>query len=221
MNGSNLKVNYIWFERLSYLQGLEHQERYRQSVLNDPSQIFIMGLEHPSVITLGKRGDSKLDLSLPHGPSQIDIQKTDRGGQATLHSPGQLVIYPIVSLATLGLGVRDFVLTLLRTTQMSLHNLGIETFEKNQSALYTANGKIAFFGLKVSHNITSHGLAINVCNDLSLFSMIRSCGIANESFDQTSNYCNATPRQLFQIWAKEQTQNFSELEHLTIEAQEV
>jgi lipoyl(octanoyl) transferase len=117
----------------------------------------------------------------------IELHISPRGGQATLHTPGQLVIYPCVHLTRIGIGVREYVSLLERTTQNFLKDLRIEsTPNPEEPGLYTKKGKIAFFGIRVTHAITSHGIAINVTNDLSLFKLIRSCGVEGETFDSVS-----------------------------------
>ena len=128
-----------------------------------------------------------------------------RGGQATLHAPGQLVIYPCVHLTRIGIGVREYVGLLERTTQNFLKDLEIDsTPNPNEPGLYTEKGKIAFFGIRVTHAIASHGIAINVTNDLSLFKLIRSCGVDGEAFDSISErkkkFPSAPLKQLFALW---------------------
>jgi lipoyl(octanoyl) transferase len=146
---------------------------------------FILGLEHPAVITLGRRAEHE-----EINPSnQIPIIKASRGGLATLHSEGQLVIYPIINIRKLNLGVSDYVDLLLRTTQKVFTDLGLETFIDDKNiGLYTKNGKIAFCGLQIKNGISLHGLSINISNDLNLFKNIRSCGYQDLALDSLSNY---------------------------------
>jgi lipoyl(octanoyl) transferase len=138
-----------------------------------------LGLEHPQVITLGKRGQAINDLlaSMETLREQgIKIIGTDRGGQATLHNPGQLVIYPIIPLRVWKLGVKDYVECLERATAIFLAEYGLDVTRGYEPGLYVEGKKIAAFGIRVLHGITLHGLAININNDLEAFKLIRQCG---------------------------------------------
>lgn len=160
----------------------------------------LLGCEHPATITLGRRATSDEILSYS---SDIPVFKIDRGGQATLHAPGQLVIYPIFSLRDTEMGVRDFVRLLLGTTTTILAELGIETENREDTGLYTKNGKICFVGLRVEKSVTRHGLSLNVSNDLDLFSAIRSCGVSAQRMDAVALHgVQASTESLFLNWAR-------------------
>ena len=162
-----------WLGLLDYDRALNIQQSLRQSVAQNSKRVYLMGLEHPSVITLGRRAKPELDI---YGGHSIPIVQTDRGGQATLHSPGQLVIYPILSVQDLGLGPRTLVRLILNTTAEILNRRLIATTEVQGAGLASSQGKLTFVGLRLSQGISTHGLAINVSNDLSLFRGIRPCG---------------------------------------------
>jgi lipoyl(octanoyl) transferase len=195
-----------WYGLTNYCVGLELQQQahrfalqYRQSV--------VIGLEHEPVITLGKRAEDKdfgetKEKDVEDG--DLKVVRIDRGGQATLHSPGQLVIYPVLALGQYKLGVADFVETLHQTTALLLHNYGIETTRNHSPGLYTEQGKIAFFGIRIEKGVSRHGLAINVSNDLALFRHIRSCGVENASLDKMSNHGGRKPalESLFSDWTE-------------------
>jgi lipoyl(octanoyl) transferase len=164
----------------------------------------ILGLEHPSVITLGYRANPEIEV-LPG--NQIRIEKIARGGYATIHSEGQLVIYPVVNLRTLGMGVRDYIYLLLETTGKILSRHGITSFINDEAlGLYTSRGKIAFCGIQVRHGVTQHGISININNDLSLFNSIRSCGSSSSQFDRLADYAGEVSlSELFSEWVHEFT----------------
>lgn len=190
--------------QISYEEGLTAQDQALAN-LNEKRIGEVLGLEHSAVITLGKRGRVELDLTASMEELQsrgIQLITSTRGGQATLHSPGQLVIYPCLNLKELGLGVRDYVCRLEKTTQRFLKAHGIETTPNpEEPGLYTSRGKIAFFGIRVSQGFASHGVAINVSNDTGLFKLIRSCGKDHETFDRMQDHgATAAPRDLFLEW---------------------
>jgi len=162
---------------------------------------YIIGLEHPAVLTLGYRADLVQEV---RPSNNLPIVKISRGGLATIHSEGQLVIYPVINLRELNLGARDYVLLLLKTTQQLLKNFNIESFiDKKAIGLYTKNGKIAFCGIQIKNGISQHGLSLNVRNDLTLFSLIRSCGIEKTEFDSLGQHnISYTLSDIYEKWVK-------------------
>lgn len=160
-------------------------------------QYSIIGLEHPAVISFGRRAASEMQLDC-----QIPQILSSRGGLVTVHSEGQLVIYPIIDLKSFGLGVKSYVCVLLKATQDFLLELGVESSVGIENAgLYTSRGKIAFCGIQVKNGISLHGISINVRNDLSLFGQIKICGVENQKLDRLQDYhINMTLKELFEVW---------------------
>jgi len=145
-------------------------------------------LEHHPVYTKGRRTDP---AELPMGEDWyrmqgIEVAETDRGGRVTYHGPGQLVAYPIVSLRPYGDDVHDFVRRLERAMIAALGEWGVsaQTIE-GLTGVWTEGDpppagearKIGSIGIHVSRGVTTHGLAINVNNDLQPFEWIVPCGI--------------------------------------------
>lgn len=187
-----------WYGLTSYPVGLELQAQAAHWA-KSYHQTTLIGLEHESVITLGKRGDPVHDVFA----IQIPVLKTDRGGQATLHSPGQLVIYPVLNLRKYKLGVKDFVKLCLEATEKTLTDYGVSTKYSQGAGLDTDQGKIAFLGLRIDQGISRHGISLNVCNDLSLFSAIRPCGCSNPPLDSLKQRGkDAKPKEVFEIWCR-------------------
>jgi lipoyl(octanoyl) transferase len=140
----------------------------------------IYGFEHPSTITLGIRGKIQDDMPFGEFKTQLvgfKIHKVDRGGHATLHNPGQLVIYPKIHLPDFGLTVREFVDLIQNSTVQLLKSYGIKARTKCEPGIYINEDKIAFLGLRIKKGTAHHGLSININNDLSQFQWIRSCGV--------------------------------------------
>jgi lipoyl(octanoyl) transferase len=159
-------------------------------------------LEHPPVYTRGRRSSAE---ELPMAPEWyeaqgIEIHDTDRGGRVTYHGPGQLVAYPIVSLKAYDDDVHEYVRRLEQVTITSLaeHGVTARTIEgltgvwiqksprgaekvrdRDASDLPAPDEarKIGSIGVHVSRGVTTHGLAINVNNDLQPFEWIVPCGI--------------------------------------------
>lgn len=134
---------------------------------------LILGFEAEPVVTLGVRA-GPADAVTPPG---FDVVRVDRGGQATLHNPGQLVIFPVVDTRVFG-GPRDWICHLVRTTQRTAARLGHTLiYDEHAPGLYDADGaKVAALGVRLRRGISTHGIAINVRNDLTPFARIRACG---------------------------------------------
>jgi lipoate-protein ligase B len=149
-------------------------------------------LEHPPVYTRGRRStDEELPMQRQWYEMQgIEVHDTDRGGRVTYHGPGQLVAYPIVSLKPYGDDVHEYVRRLERVTIEGLaeHGVAARTIEgltgvwtegeaPGPEAGVDAARKIGSIGVHVSRGVTTHGLAINVNNDLQPFEWIVPCGL--------------------------------------------
>lgn len=194
-----------WLGLTPYTKALEIQKETWEFVQKTNSTM-ILGLEHPSVITIGKRSEFQHEIRATEQELknlQVEWAKTDRGGMATVHSPGQLVIYPIFPLKYFDISVRHFILLMEQTTKEVISEFGVE-LEKRECnpGLYTRYGKIASFGFRIDQGISRHGISINVSNDLRLFGTIRPCGKDNETFDRIKSYQNVETFEVFKTWLK-------------------
>ena len=181
-----------WKGRIPFAESLSEQAQLKEHAkLNPPA--CVLGFEcTPPCVTLGVRGEKDKDILVTQEQMEnrgLSFFSIRRGGEATLHGPGQLVIYPIVNLRILNKKPRDFIKDLERITYRFLKHYGIETKSSgSHSGLFTQKGKIAFFGIHISEGISQHGLAINVKNDLELFHTIRSCGSTYQTHDRMSDH---------------------------------
>lgn len=188
------KAKGLWLGTMEYKEAVEKQQQM-YSTWRGP---LFMGFETPHpTITLGltAKKDSEV-LGVPEG---FRVEQTDRGGQATLHSPGQLVIFPVLDLRQLELGPKDLVCELLKALYRPLVKKVGEPLEMKEDGLYTPLGKLAFIGMRLKNRQVSHGLSLNVSNDLSQFAAIRSCGRSQASHDSLAHYMrNPQPKQVFE-----------------------
>jgi lipoate-protein ligase B len=179
---------------------LHKQEKVHEEIRSAPQRVCVLGQEHFDVLTLGYRAEKENEiLTLTYLP----VIRASRGGLATIHSRGQLVIYPIMHLKHWQIGVRDYVCLLLKTTQDVLKIHEIESFFDDRSVgLYTDKGKIAFCGIQIKNGVSLHGISLNVSNDLSLFKCIVPCGAREQSLDSMAAHLSATPelKKLFTLW---------------------
>jgi lipoyl(octanoyl) transferase len=153
-----------------------------------PDEIWC--LQHSPVFTQGLGGSPAHVLA----PGDIPVIKTDRGGQVTYHGPGQLVVYLMLDLKRLGLGPRELVRRLENALILLLDALGLEGQRRDGApGVYVAEAKIASLGLRVRRQCSYHGVALNVCNDLTPFSRINPCGYAGLQVTSLAQLARQTP----------------------------
>ncbi len=164
--------------RVGYAAGLELQQAARERVtVGGPDELLV--LEHEPVVTLGRRGglvDRRRLAEL-----ETEVVTTDRGGLATWHGPGQLVIYPIVSLSRRKLSVPAAVAWLGEAMARVCQELGVSgaAYAPDRPGVYVEGRKLGSIGLHISRGVTTHGLSLNVRNTLDGFAAIEPCGSAN------------------------------------------
>lgn len=189
-------MKYIWRGLLDY--EVAHRQQL-QCLSSEREEVW--GLEHPKVITLGLRAEEQGEVHKDYLASS-KIIRVDRGGKATLHNEGQLVIYPQFFLSKYGLGVRTYVETLVLVTRELLTDLKIDLQDSSDEVgLFTPNGKIGSVGIRVQKDKVYHGLSLNVCNNLADFTAIRSCGVWNRPQDNLKNWgVDLSSEELFWLW---------------------
>ena len=203
---ADFKIQPLWLEKLSVQASFKKQLDLKEQLLcGQQDSGFFMGFEPESpVITKGLRSNRDDILWSEDRLEQFKVRQVSikRGGQATLHAPGQLVIYPVLPVSVFSLKIKDYIVALESLTQKVLLKVGVSTKKLEEYAgLFTSKGKIAFFGVHISQGISQHGLAINVNNDLHLFSAIKSCGLAQRKHDSLSLAdLNISPKELFDTW---------------------
>lgn len=174
-----MNIQSQYFGRTDYLESLKLQQTYLDKVRNDPQQSYVLGFEFEDVITLGVRGNPEADLIYP---KNIPVVNVARGGQATLHSPGQIVIYPICNIIIHEHRVKSWVCKLLKVSAKAIKNqTQVQAVEVAENGLYVHGAKVASIGLKVVRGVSTFGVAINLRNDPQLFKNIRPCGVANQA----------------------------------------
>lgn len=164
----------LWSEadkRMSFLR----DQRVRDIIADQ-----IIFLEHTPVITMGRQ-PSWDDLKIT--PTQL-LQKgvicssSDRGGKLTAHEPGQLVIYFIVDIRKRSLSVVKWVSLVEEVIIQLLQTHGIfATVEKGNPGLWLGLEKIASVGFHIHKGVTTHGVSLNVNNDLKIFDYFIPCGL--------------------------------------------
>ena len=176
-----------------YVEALDRQRALHAARLAGEVSDTLVLVSHPAVVTLGRHAPED-DLALPreeYARRGIDVVRTDRGGRATYHGPGQVVMYPVVAIEQRRIGVKDWVCLLESALLDTLEALGIAAARKPATAgLWTTpapglppgtgGAKIASLGLRVTRGISYHGVALNTGLDAAVFDAIRTCGVAGE-----------------------------------------
>ena len=176
-------VHNLWDAPIGYTDALEWQRQLRdarvQRLRDDGPSLpdTLLLVQHPPVYTLGTA--STLD-NLRSDTPPFELHRTERGGEVTYHGPGQLVLYPILDLREYRQDVHWYMRSLEEVALRTLGSLGLpgERVEGLTGA-WVRGAKVCAIGVKLSRWVTMHGLALNVCPDLSHFGHIVPCGIAD------------------------------------------
>jgi lipoyl(octanoyl) transferase len=168
---------FAWLGRTDYDLMLQRMDRQAcllsEQQSGQAAEEMVWACEHEPVYTTGRRGvDNRLQVELP-----APLLQTDRGGETTFHGPGQLMLYPVLSLRKRKLGVREYVCLLEHSCIDLLATYGIcASLREGLPGVWVGDAKIAAIGLRVSQGVVWHGMALNVCVDTQWFSAINACG---------------------------------------------
>jgi lipoyl(octanoyl) transferase len=167
-----------------YLEAWELQRALAGAVSQGAIPDTIVMLEHPTVITLGRRAEGN-EVHVPTDAA-VEIVETDRGGKSTYHGPGQLVCYPILDLNRHGRDVKRYCRDLEEAIIRTLAALDLEATRIEGLTGVWLEGpprKICSIGVHISRWVTTHGYALNVDLDPAPFTdWITACGLEDASF---------------------------------------
>jgi lipoyl(octanoyl) transferase len=189
---------------IPYPEAFEKQKELFETAIRQKSERkeirqTIVFCEHPHVITIGKNGSAS-NLIFPEETlkeKQIELYRTNRGGDITYHGPGQLVCYPIIDLEAFHIGLKNYIFLLEEVIIRLLAQYGIKGERLPGAAgvwLQTNNPlktrKICAIGVKSSRYVTMHGLALNVSTELSYFQLINPCGFKDKGVTSVEKELN-------------------------------
>jgi lipoyl(octanoyl) transferase len=167
-----------------YREAWELQRSLAAAVSQGAIPDTVLLLEHPPVVTLGRRA-TDAELHVPEG-AEVEIVETDRGGKSTFHGPGQLVCYPILDLNRHGRDVKKYCRDLEESLIATLAAFDLEgTRIEGLTGVWLERPprKIASIGVHISRWVTTHGYALNVDLDPAPFSdWITACGLEDTAF---------------------------------------
>ncbi|MEC7837485.1 MAG: lipoyl(octanoyl) transferase LipB [Chloroflexota bacterium] len=213
-------IQAFFLGKMSYLSAMNLQEKINSLIYLNKLNETILFLEHDNVFTYGSKEKISPKEIENLNESNLDFQhiRTNRGGQITLHSPGQLICYPIINLKNHFNGVLDYVKFLenIIIKTLNFYKIKAHTVQKRRGIWVNGDPneefhernnpsgeKIAALGLKIVRNITLHGFSLNVNNDLKLFNLFIPCGMPNLRVNSVSNILGQTTN------IKEVAQNLS------------
>ena len=204
-------LNIRWLGKLPYSEAYDLQLGLHRSVSQEDSKDdYLLLLEHNNVITSG-RSSKENNLLVSKGQLHklgIEYFETDRGGDITYHGDGQLIGYPIIRLSD-PKKVIPFVRNLENVIIDSLRKFKIDSFTKeDDTGVWTAKGKIASVGIKVSKWTTYHGFSLNIFDSLDGYQLINPCG--NQS-EQITSIHQFNPDISFEEVASEISDNFAKV----------
>lgn len=167
-------------EPVPYRAALERMTTRNAAIRARTAREWLWLLEHPPVYTAGTSADPA-DLIDP----RFDVVEAGRGGRYTYHGPGQRVGYVLVDLDRRGRDVRRFVHALEDWVIVTLARFGVTAWRSDAGVgIWTrgvsgAEDKIGAIGVRVRGWVTMHGFSVNLAPDLTHFSGIVPCGIAD------------------------------------------
>jgi lipoate-protein ligase B len=163
---------------VSYEESIRIQEDLLEKRIAGLSGDTVLFLENYPVLTLG-RSASLSDIRNRDFFDSLGIKVVDtaRGGGITYHAPGQLLVYPIIKLDPPLRDISAYIDLLEELTAVSLLELGVDAYrDVSRRGVWSKGKKIAFTGVKFKKWVTSHGVAVNINNDIFPFEMIDPCG---------------------------------------------
>ena len=157
-----------------YQEVLELQRSLNRARNEEAIPDVLIVVSHPHVYTMGihRNPDEILDPNL-------EVFQVERGGSATYHGPGQIVIYFIINLRDRQMNIRDLIIIIERAISDTLKYYGISSEGRlhGETGVWVGKRKICSVGLAINGFSTLHGIALNVNTDMARFDVIMPCGM--------------------------------------------
>jgi lipoyl(octanoyl) transferase len=168
----------VWLGRMAFEPALRLQLEAREALVSGEGGPVLFLVEHPPTLTIGRRGrrEDILWSDEQLAAQGVAVCDTPRGGEVTLHAPGQLVSYPIVHV---GRRIREHLVDLAEVTCSLLAALGVNgtEFRMEHPGVWLGERKLASIGVHISRGVSVQGLSLNLDVDPALFSALVSCGM--------------------------------------------
>jgi lipoyl(octanoyl) transferase len=199
---------------VDYKEAWQRQKQIVADIQQKRDKSVLVLCQHPTVITIGRNGTED-NITVQHEFLRklgVEVYEIDRGGDVTLHNPGQLVGYPIFNLSSYREDLHWFLREIEQVIIDLVADYGIDAgrVEGLTGVWVDGKRKICAMGMHCSRWVTYHGFALNVNNDLSEFGYIVPCGIRDKEvtsieaetgqkvdFDEISEKCMEIFRKKF------------------------
>lgn len=169
---------------IDFSKSWEKQKELVQDIQSKRDRSVLVLCQHPTVITIGRNGTNDNITVQPEFLRKIgvDVHEIDRGGDVTMHNPGQLVGYPIFNLSSYKEDLHWFLREIeeIIIELVSMYGIKASRVPGLTGVWVDQMRKICAMGMHCSRWVTYHGFALNVSNDLSEFGYIIPCGIQNK-----------------------------------------
>ncbi|WP_053956056.1 lipoyl(octanoyl) transferase LipB [Inediibacterium massiliense] len=186
-----MKLNVLFLGKCEYEKALKIQYELLRKRQNNEIEDTLILVEHPPVITLGRRAQKGHILKSKEFLKKegIDVFQINRGGDVTYHGDGQIVGYPIIHLKSISIGIRNFVNNLEELFIQLLYDKYhiVAGRDPKHTGVWVGEQKIVAIGLAVKRGVTMHGFAFNVNTNLDHFKWIIPCGIENRGVTSIQN----------------------------------
>jgi lipoate-protein ligase B len=176
-----MDIRYLGF--MGYDDAMCLMQALHAARLRDEIPDTLLCLEHEPVVTRGRRLNQPIEIIdkklESHG---IAVRNADRGGLLTYHGPGQIVVYVLLRLTQHFKGVADITKEIEKGLGIFLRKEGYVVQEiEGHPGGWIDGRKVASIGLRIAGGVTSHGLSLNVHNDLSVYDLFDPCGLSGQT----------------------------------------
>jgi len=203
VTGNGHEDSWCYLGRLDYHDAMARMDRAAAELERGGGGRLLL-LEHPPTITLGHRetGTSLRSSAATLTAAGITVARSDRGGLATYHGPGQLVGYLVFRLAALGGTIPRLVAGLQDALRdvVARHGIAAQA-DPERPGLWVGRDKLAAVGLRVRRGTTGHGFALNVAPDLTHYRHLVACGLTDRGVTSIAALTGTAPPPLPEVAA--------------------
>ena len=164
--------------RLDYQAAWNRQVEVLEARIRGEIPDTLILVEHEPVFTLGRKRTATENVV---APGEVPVVEVERGGDVTFHGPGQIVAYPIIALTDERRDLHQHLHNLEEAAIRTCHQFGlVATRDARNTGAWIGGRKVCSVGIACRKWVTWHGLALNVCTDLSFFHRINPCGLESQ-----------------------------------------
>ena len=198
------KCHLLQLDMVEYVEAWELQKALLEARISGKMEDCIILLQHPPTFTFGRRyKEGNLIANKEYYETLgFAVYKTDRGGLATYHGPGQIVGYPIIKISTYTKDYYQYLRMLEEVMIRTLFDFGIVAVRnEGYTGIWVNNAKVGFIGVRLTFGYAMHGFSLNVNNDVSPFNHITPCGIQGVRITSVQELLN-TSVNMQEVYAK-------------------